>query len=185
MNPWGLSGVTCTLLACLGLLYWDRKSGDRDRPFAAPPGPANAQEAERYWSYVELQFQRVAAHENSRLQVTSFVIGGSVVALGLVAGGQSARSAGAAAGVAAAVVLVNLSAMAFSTNSRHWVKVHQGRARQALTAVSPSLAAISKDVDASYGHKKSHKRNSFTRGNVLLNYTHATVALAASVLPLL
>ena len=86
---------------------------------------------------------------------------------------------------AISVAFVNVCAIVFSRTSRRWVKVHQSRAGQVLKALSQNLLELKSDVDDSYGlRSKSHKRNSLFRSNLVLNYMHSVVALAAVILPL-
>jgi hypothetical protein len=159
------------------------KSTEAKQPATAelrtvPPG-----QEDTYWAYYELQFERVAAFESYRLQVSNFVLAGSVVAIGLLAtpSGKNADTRVAFV-VCLALLLVNLLAMIFSANARRWVKVHQMRAKEALDVLSPGLASIKRDVDRRFGLADSDNRNSWFRSNMLTSYMHAVIALSAAAL---
>jgi hypothetical protein len=88
----GIGVLVGTALIVGGLIYRDFRRGKQfqalkellkeKKPHLFVPPQPDADEAERFWAYYELQYQRVATHESYRLQVSNFVLAGSVVALG-------------------------------------------------------------------------------------------------------
>lgn len=181
-----------TLLACLALLAIERsysnlvkRADDKLDTQAAWPFPSGDLAQERFWAYYELQYERVAAFETARLQVTSFVVAGSLVALGLFVGGNEKASLQVVSVAGLGVIVVNLLAMAFSTNSRYWVKRHQARAEQILEALSvDGIQGLQARVDDAFGPEtgSSGKRRSPLRSNLLLIWVHVALAMAAATM---
>jgi hypothetical protein len=186
-NAAAVSVLCATVVVIFALLWWDYKSGELRKEKESDVDqesdlPMDVDEMERYWAYYELQYERVGAHESNRLQVSNFVLAGSVVALGLLAQSGTKSTPWVALVVSVAVILVNALAILFSGNSRNWVKIHQERAAEALKAVSPSLRSLQKRVEDRNRLKPSRERNALYRSNMLTSYMHSVVAIAAAAL---
>jgi len=97
-------------------------------------------EAERPFlvAYWEAQHQRVAAHENLRVQVSGFVVAGSLVAA--VALGTEAMTPYGRIGLWLAIALGNAIAVGMIRNELRWIKVHQTRARAVLKELGSGLS---------------------------------------------
>ncbi len=165
-----------------GNRLWKSKENWKEANKDYRPAEPSADKEPYYWSYYELQYVRVAAHESYRLQVSSFVLAGSVAALGLLAAKDKPEFEVLLA-AAAGIVAVNAFAIAFSTNSRKWVKVHQARASDALQALSRPLKSLQNAANRRYGiRENSDDRHAFFRSSVLLSSIHAAVATVAALL---
>lgn len=140
--------------------------------------PELAPEAiETYKLYWQVQYDRVAQHENGRYQVSAYVLAGSLVALGFI----TQLSAGgwllwiATSGVA----LVNMLAMVFIAGELRWVKVHQARAAAVLEALAPDLVALQGVINDRAGFPlKSSNRSAKLRSSNTLGGMHLIVGLA-------
>lgn len=149
-------------------------------------GPLDPHDAETYRAYYLLQYERIAQHEGQRLQVSNFVVAGSVVGLGVVATDPSHLST-AAFFVPIAIVLVNALAIVYAWNSRKWVKFHQSRARAVLYRLSPSLWKFQSDdfaIQLPGGEETVSKVDSDRaafRGQLTQSYIHG-VLMAISTL---
>lgn len=124
--------------------------------------------------YYSIQYQRIAQHENGRLQVGNFVVAASVVALGLLALPQGGVSAPIKF-VPLAVAFVNFVAIIYSFRSRYWVKLHQGRAKAVLAELSPRLVQLQTGADRENSRPNSDRDP--LRSQLLLVYIHGTIAV--------
>jgi hypothetical protein len=130
-------------------------------------------------SFYRLQYDRMASHENARIQVTSFVLTGSVVALGVMTVATS--EAQFTLGVLALVIAVNVLAACHVWNTRRWVKIHQARAEIAASALAgQEVHTIKVQADAEFGvGSEGRMRNLLLRSGNLLTAMHSSVALFA------
>jgi hypothetical protein len=158
------------------------------RPLAEAPVP---EERELWQAYYLLQYQRMAQHENGRLQVSNYVVAASVVALGALSVPKEIPPLTASV-VALAVILGNAFALVYAATARRWVKAHQERAGRVLARLSPTLAALQAEADVASGVRKAteadapsqDKRNkSPWRSQLVITYLHVLLGgCAAAVL---
>jgi hypothetical protein len=159
---------------------------DQDQPADPVEESAIAQ------AYYLLQYERIAYHENGRLQFTNFVVAASVIALGVITASADDRVLLPLV-VALTVVAANIVAIFYTVNSRRWVKVHQRRAAAALNALSPDLKKLQQEADrrtaedipalkkrlAPSPADESKQNSSWLRSQTLLSWIHVCLVLAA------
>ncbi len=131
-------------------------------------------------AYYLLQYERIAAHETARVQLTSLVVSGSVVALGALTVTHVDRPL--LIGVLVLVAMTNCLAVMHTWNGRRWVKIHQERAR--LTAkrlVGSELREIEKAASANRtaAGARAVRRHLAARQSNILIFTHASVVVFA------
>jgi hypothetical protein len=133
-----------------------------------------------YRLYWQVQYERVAQHENGRYQVSSFVIAGSLVAAGLITqagGGLAVRWT-----AAIAIAFINGFAMVYIAQERKWVKLHQARAAAALERMSPALVELqttaNDELDIAV---TSQARQSLWRSANMLMAMHGVLCVAVLV----
>jgi hypothetical protein len=147
------------------------------RPLAHPTGDT----AETYRMYYQLQYERVAAHESGRLQVSNFVLAGSLVGIGLASGVEDVGGMVVAAAMTL-VVALNGFAVAAAINHTKWVKIHQARAAFPLRALSADIGLMQSNVNRAFDvPTHSDERDSIIRSERLLIAMHVSVSLIAVV----
>ena len=99
---------------------------------SVPISTADKWDRELWRAYYLLQYERIGNHEASRLQVSSFVVAGSVVAFGLCV--QADVSRWLLIVTFAAVIATNFIALLWARTCRRWVKLHQARAEASWDA---------------------------------------------------
>jgi hypothetical protein len=103
--------------------------------------------------YYTVQYARATQHETLRIQVSNYVVGSSVVALGFVATiGDAGRLVRLA--VALALVAINGLAILYVRRSRYWANLHLARVRATLQELSPELFALQQKTDAREGKRE-------------------------------
>lgn len=99
---------------------------------------ASDREAQFLTTYWETQHQRVAAHEDVRLQLSGFVLAGSVV--GALAAGTEAIIPVGRLAIWVVIAVANVIAIAMTRNELRWIKIHQARAGAVLRQAAPAVA---------------------------------------------
>jgi hypothetical protein len=107
--------------------------------------------------YYSCQYDRAGRHEANRLTLSSYVIGGSVVAVGLLSG-RGAGDSDVRIITAASVALINLLGIAFVSRSAWWVRVHLARVHMSLCELSPRLADLQYKSDKAQGMRNPRGR---------------------------
>lgn len=125
-----------------------------------------------YW---QLQWERNSQFEGQRLNVSNYVIGASVIALGIFSV-TTAASAVAAYVSAGAVAATNLLAIAYNLRSEQWARMHKDRARQVLGMNWGYLEKLQNDVPRPHDGRTPLRRLSFQV------WIHGVIAAAALVL---
>jgi hypothetical protein len=132
--------------------------------------------------YYTVQYARATQHETLRIQVSNYVVGSSVVAMGLVATiGDAGRFVRLA--VALALVAINGLAILYVRRSRYWANLHLARVRATLRELSPELFALQETTDACEGKRAIDAH--FEHGYVLQSYIHVVLACVAMAIGLL
>jgi hypothetical protein len=132
-------------------------------------------------AYWETQHQRIAAHENFRVQASGFVIAASLLAA--AASGTEAMTPYGRIAIWLAIALGNVIAIGMIRNELRWIKVHQARAIAVLTKLGSSLEEMQHlaskrwKVDDS---KRSANKPRFTSTEALI-LIHLLVSAAALV----
>lgn len=132
-------------------------------------------------AYWETQHQRVAAHEDVRLQLSGFVMAGSLGAA-LAAGTEAIIPTGRLA-IWIVIALANVIAIAMTRSELRWIKVHQERAGAVLQLLSPSLADMQKVASARWlidETKRSRNMPRFTSSEALI-LIHILITVSALV----
>jgi hypothetical protein len=93
--------------------------------------------------YYEMQYKRMGELENQRLTMSNLIITVSVLSFGLAFEDTSKINIVNGLALPSAVILINLIAVAHGNRSREFIKMHQKRAKVALTRYAPELAKIS------------------------------------------
>lgn len=135
-------------------------------------------ELDFYQAYYLVQVQRRANHETNRLAVSNFILAGSLVGIGLVAGKDPGPEQ-VLWPILIGICLVNVLAVLYIRRSRSWVKVHQERAGWALTVLSPTLKE--KQTRQKANSDRGSRRFELGRSELLQIGFHASLVAAVSV----
>ena len=142
---------------------------------AKSDGAGGGDSSDTYRVYWQVQYDRVAQHENGRYQVSAYVLAGSLVALGFIT--QSSAQGWVRLIATAGVAMVNVLAVVFIAGERRWIKVHQARAAAALQKLAPELVALQDEVTGAAGFAgESASRNALLRSSNVLAAMHLVVA---------
>jgi hypothetical protein len=125
-----------------------------------------------YW---QLQWERNAQLEEQRLSVSNYVIGASVVALGIFSV-TTATSSLAAYVLAIAVAVTNVLAIVYGLRSEQWARMHKNRARSLLEANWQYLRDLQVDIPRPHNGETPLRRLGFQV------WIHVVIAVAAVVL---
>lgn len=135
--------------------------------------------SESHWeAYHKLQYERIAQHENQRMQFSGMVAGGSVAVFAFLASGTH-HILGTAV-VCAAVVLINIAAAFFVDKSRAWVRFHQKRARRILEHHNKDLLDL---IDSDCENRKPDSDRDRDRRTELQKRLHFALVAMAAALP--
>ena len=117
------------------------------------------QEFENFRMYHQLQYDRIDKLESRRENFSNFII---TISAGIyLIGFQNLSDLNLVTGLflPIMVIIVNISAIIFADRSRHYVKMHQERAKNARAEYAPQLNVISSQVEKIDSSKDFFRRN--------------------------
>lgn len=112
------------------------------------------------WTGVyELQYERIAQHENQRLAFSSLVIAITTGALAFISSESKPLSSSFQFLLLISLLLaINITAIVLISKSRYWIKLHQERAKQILIKFSPDISDIIDSIEKANSDKDKFRR---------------------------
>jgi len=148
-----------------------------------PPPPIVAQaDREDLRMYHQLQYDRIAQHEQQRLSVSSFVVGFSI--LSFTIGFNDIRQLNLINGLFLPIIIsaANYFAAVYAEKARYFVKMHQDRAKEVRAMFAPEL----NQINSSVGKVDSNTdRLNRTNLQMYMHYLFIVVAIATIVIYIL